>query len=141
MTDDGEVVRALLTRLYNEDDLKAADELMAPGLADRYRSHAQRLRDSSEDMRIEVIRIVDDGRGHVAVLYRRVGTHTGPMRGPYVDALSDEGVAHATRQRINARSVWFAVVEDGGVEAVDSVADNLTLFQQVGLIQGPPIER
>jgi len=138
---DGEVVVELLTRLYNDDDAGAADELLAPDLASTYRAHAARLRDSSGDMRIEILRVVDDGAGNVAVLYRRVGTHTGPMRGPYVDALTEAGVAAGTGARIDARGVWFAGVVDGRVVAVDSVADNLTLFQQVGLVPGRPIVR
>ena len=137
----GDVVVALLTRLYNDDDAAAADELMAPELAERYRAHAHRLRDSSKDMRTEVIQVVDDGCGQVSVLYRRVGTHTGPMRGPFVTALSGAGVIDATGETINARGAWFVSVEDRRVVAIDSVADNLTLFQQVGLVPSAPIER
>lgn len=132
----GEIVRSLLVRLYNEDDHAAADELMSAELASRYRAHAERLRASSDDMRLEVIRIVDDGVGGVAVLYRRNGTHTGPMRGPFVDALTEDGVVQATGASITARAVWFVRVEDGRIVSVDSVADNLSLFQQVGLIPG-----
>ena len=137
----GELVVALLARLYNDDDWAAADELMVPELAERYRAHARRLRDSSEDMRIEVLKVVEDGHGQVSVLYRRVGTHTGPMRGPFVSALNAAGVVEATGEAINARGAWFVAVENGRVVAIESVADNLTLFQQVGLVPSAPTER
>lgn len=137
----GEIVVALLERLYNDDDEAAADELMAPELAERYQSHARRLRESSEDMRVEILQVVDDDGGNVAVRYRRVGTHTGPMRGPFVSAISATGVVDATGKTINARGTWFAVVTDGRIVAVESVADNLALFQQVGLIPGAALER
>lgn len=138
---DSEIVVDLLARLYNDDDAAAADELMTSGLAERYRSHARRLRESSEDMRLEVVQVVDDAHGHVSVLYRRVGTHTGPMRGPFVSALADTGVVHATGATINARGAWFATVRDGRIVSIDTVADNLTLFQQVGLVPGVPLDR
>jgi ketosteroid isomerase-like protein len=136
-----EIVVELLTRLYNDDHAAAADELMAPGLAERYRSHARRLRESSDDMRLEIVRVIDDDEGNVAVLYRRVGTHTGPMTGPFVSALAETGVVAATGASVDARGVWFATVRDGRIVSIEAVADNLTLFQQVGLVPGAPVGR
>ena len=86
------VVRRLIEEVYNEDDLDAVDELVAPDVSnhpavaehqhgiDSFKHVIEWVRDISPDGHYEIDDILAEG-DKVAVRMRHSGTHTGSVRG------------------------------------------------------------
>jgi steroid delta-isomerase-like uncharacterized protein len=127
--------------LWNKGSESLIDRMLAPdalmhGLPtpdgkplkgrDGYRTMYRQMRAAFPDMRIEVVRSVEEG-DMVAVHCRCTGTHGG-------DGL---GVA-ATGRPVEMWGMGMARIENGVITEAWNAFDFMTLYQQVGLLPSLP---
>jgi steroid delta-isomerase-like uncharacterized protein len=131
------VVRRLIGEVYNEDDLDAVDELVAPDILDHpavaehqhgidsFKHVIEWVRDISPDVHYEIDDILAEG-DKVAVRMTQSGTHTGSVRG-----------IPPTGNRFSVDYVHWFRLAGGKVAELWAVRDDLSRLEQLGLFPGP----
>ena len=131
------VVRRLIGEVYNEDDLDAVDELVAPDVSnhpavpehqhgiDSFKHVMNWVRTFSSDVHYEIDDILAEG-DKVAVRMTQSGTHTGSVRG-----------ISPTGKRFSVDYVHWFRLADGKVAELWAVRDDLSRLEQLGLFPGP----
>jgi steroid delta-isomerase-like uncharacterized protein len=131
------VVRRLIGEVYNEDDLDAVDELVAPDILnhpavaehqhgiDSFKHVIEWVRDISPDVHYEIDDILAEG-DKVAVRMTVSGIHTGPIRD-----------IPPTGKRFSVDYVHWFRLADGKVAELWAVRDDLSRLEQLGLFPGP----
>ena len=131
------VVRRLIGEVYNEDDLDAVDELVAPDVSnhpavaehqhgiDSFKHVMNWVRTFSSDVHYDIDDILAEG-DKVAVRMTQSGTHTGSVRG-----------IPPTGKRFSVDYVHWFRLADGKVAELWAVRDDLSRLEQLGLFPGP----
>jgi steroid delta-isomerase-like uncharacterized protein len=131
------VVRRLMEEVYNEDDLDAVDELVAPDVFDHpavaehqhgidsFKHVMNWVRTFSSDVHYGIDDILAEG-DKVAVRMTQSGTHTGSVRG-----------IPPTGKRFSVDYVHWFRLADGKVAELWAVRDDLSRLEQLGLFPGP----
>lgn len=132
-----DVIHETVERLFNQGDLTAIDELIAPDAADHceppgtdtrahFRQVVTMLRTAFPDFHMTIDDYVTDG-DTVAVRLTMTGTHEGPFI----------GIA-PTGKRFSAQQMRFMRFRDGQMTDSWAVIDWLWWRQQLGAIPAPP---
>ena len=131
------VVRRLIEEVYNEDNLDAVDELMAPDIfnhaavpehqlgIDGFKHVIKWVHTFSSDVHYGIDDIIAEG-DKVAVRMTHSGTHTGSVRG-----------IPPTGKRFSVDYVHWFRLANGKVAELWAVRDDLSRLEQLGLFPGP----
>ena len=116
------VVRRLVEEVMNERRLEVVDELCTPAMARRWRAWVAPFQTSFPDMRMDVLRLVEEG-DVVVGRFACSATHTGAWRGHAPTGRRVEDVAE----------VYFFSFEDGRVSEAWGIEDSLERLRQLGI--------
>ena len=137
MSEDNKAVsRQLLEQLFNEGNLDAADELVAPDAVDHdpqnpftdergpevIKKQASMYRGAFPDLRITIEEQVAEG-DLVATRWTAVGTHEGDLMG-----------VQATHKQATVTGIGLDRVQDGKIVEAWGNWDTLGMMQQLGLV-------
>ena len=135
--DNKAVIRRLIEEVYNQGNLDAVDELMAPDVLDHaavpqhrhgidaFKHVMEWVRGMSSDIHYEVDDLIAEGE-KVAVRMTVSGTDTATLRD-----------IPPTGKRFSVDYVHWFRLADGKVAELWAVRDDLTRLQQLGLMPGP----
>jgi hypothetical protein len=119
MTEPKLVVRRLVERVMNGNELEALDELCTPRLAPKLRVAFSEFRAAFPDWHQEIRELVAEGNTVVA-RFRCTGTHQGQW----------QGLAASGRQ-MRVDEVYFFRIEDGRLAGVWGLEDTWSRMQQL----------
>ncbi|MGE0040341.1 MAG: ester cyclase [Vicinamibacterales bacterium] len=141
MTDNARTLRAFMTRVWNEGDLAAADQWLAPAYTihsdpgdpwegrtldrDGFRARLAASRAPFPDLAFEIHDTIADG-DRVAISWTLRGTNTGPLGGQ-----------PPTGRRVETRGLTVYHFEDGRIAGHTQVVDRVAIAQQLGLAARP----
>jgi predicted ester cyclase len=117
------VIRTLLAEVMNRGRLNLIDDLYTPRLAPRARAWIAPFLQSFSDVDMRVVDLVANG-DRAAARFSCSGTHTGTW----------QGHAPTGRRFHQVPEAYFFRFEDGRIAEAWGVEDNLTRFQQLGLL-------
>lgn len=123
MKGPGEVVEAIIERVFGRHEAAAIGELFAPALVEAVRTHYDELLAGFPDLAVTTDMLVtqDD---LVAARLTLSGTHAGSFAG-----------VPASGRFMSWGSMRFYRVGDGRVVETWAIQDRLGLFQQLGLVE------
>jgi steroid delta-isomerase-like uncharacterized protein len=132
------VVRRVLEEMFNEGNLDAADELIAPDFVDRvptipeevrgpegFKEFAAAYRAAFSDLHVEVEEQIAEG-DLVATRWTATGTHDGDLM----------GIA-PTGNRVTQPGMDISRVSDGKVAETWEGYNSMVMMQQIGAIPSP----
>jgi steroid delta-isomerase-like uncharacterized protein len=132
-----DVIRRLIEEVYNEDNLKVVEQLIAPDIFDHaavpehqhgidgFKYVMEWVRTFSSDVHYDINDVIAEA-DKVAVRMTQSGTHTGSVRG-----------IPPTGKRFSVDYVHWFRLEDGKVAEMWAVRDDLSRLEQLGLITAP----
>jgi steroid delta-isomerase-like uncharacterized protein len=132
-----DVIRRLIEEVYNEDNLRVVDLLIAPDIFDHaavpehqhgiagFKHVMEWVRTFSSDVHYDINDMIAEA-DKVAVRMTQSGTHTGSVRG-----------IPPTGKRFSVDYVHWFRLEDGKVAEMWAVRDDLSRLEQLGLITAP----
>jgi len=119
-------IRRLVEEVMNERRLDVTEELCTPAMARRWRAWVAPFQASFPDMRMEIVRLVEEG-DTVVGRFACSATHTGEWRGRPPTGRRFEDVDE----------VYFFTFEDGRVAHAWGLEDTLDRLRQLGLAEAP----
>ncbi len=132
-----DVIRRLIEEVYNEDNLKVVEQLIAPDIFDHaavpehqhgidgFKHVMEWVRTFSSDVHYDIDDMIAEA-DKVAVRMTQSGTHTGSVKG-----------LPPTGKRFSVDYVHWFRLEDGKVAEMWAVRDDLSRLEQLGLITAP----
>ncbi len=135
---NAELLRSWFDRIWNEGDVDAADELLAPGAIlhetavagdgtqriDDFKTMARALRRTFPDVRFDVETTLE-GADHAAARVTVTGTHSGA------------GLGAPTKRSFRTSGLVMIRIVDGRTVEGWSSFDMLSLYEQLGLLERP----
>lgn len=119
-------IRRLVEEVMNERRLDVVDELCTPAMARRWRAWVAPFQASFPDMRMEIVRLVEEG-DTVVGRFACSATHAGEWRGR----------APTGRRFEDVDEVYFFTFEDGRIAEAWGIEDTLDRLRQLGLAEAP----
>jgi predicted ester cyclase len=116
------VVRRLVDEVMNQRRLDVVDELCTPSMARRWRAWIAPFQGAFPDMRMEIVRLVEEGETVVG-RFTCSATHSGEWRGREPTGRRFEDVDE----------VYFFTFEDGRVAEAWGIEDSPERLRQLGL--------
>jgi steroid delta-isomerase-like uncharacterized protein len=132
-----DVIRRLIEEVYNEDNLKVVEQLIAPDIFDHaavpehqhgidgFKHVMEWVRTFSSDVHYDIDDMIAEA-DKVAVRMTQSGTHTGSVKS-----------LPPTGKRFSVDYVHWFRLEDGKVAEMWAVRDDLSRLEQLGLITAP----